>query len=82
MISKGRKYDMEIRHSVIETLKVALRMYRKTGKQTYKETAVILGAESERLKNRIASYDYRAEDAQYALVDELDKRWNRISTMA
>lgn len=68
MVSPAREYDRKIRQNVLEVLQVCLRLGDV-------ENAKLYGAESARLKKRIETYDYRAEDAQYALVAAMDKRW-------
>lgn len=72
--SKAQQLDRKIRGDVLQCAVTALRMYQKTGKESWKQSADEFIAEAERLKLRIATHDYRAEDAEYALVEALDKR--------
>lgn len=79
MYSKGKKYDMEIRALVLDNLALATRMYKKTGKVFWKEQMVDLAAQSKALSERIKNHDYKKEDEEYAIVDDIDRRWQKVA---
>ena len=71
VISHGREYDRKIRTNLLEIISVCLR-------KGDIENAKWFGEQSALLKKRIATYDYRYEDAERALADSLDYRWKQL----
>jgi len=78
--SKGRMYDMGVRSSVMEVMRVCIRMYEKTKEKKWFDEAMYFGEESKRLKTRIETHDYKNEDESYRVVDDIDRRWNSLSS--
>ena len=76
--SKGRVHDMGLRASVMEIMRVCVRMYEKSKDEKWFEEAKYFGAESKRLKTRIETYDYKTEEETYRIVDDIDRRWNSL----
>lgn len=78
MISPARYYDEEVLSSVLETLDVATRMYKKTNDPSFKEDIVHFSIEAERLRTRIKNHDYAVEDELYRVTDQLEYEWGKI----
>lgn len=83
MISQGKQWDKDTRILLMEHMAVNMRMYARTGKKDYLNTARVLGEQAKRLSERIKSHDYSKEDSEWRRVGEMDKAardlWAKLS---
>lgn len=68
--SYHRNSDMQLRSQVLDVTEFALRKYRETQDPFWLESAKTQGELSARLKKKIDTYDYTADDQRYQRVKQ------------
>lgn len=80
-LSKARELDRQMRTNIMENIAVMLRMYQKTGKEKYLDTAKEWGIVSSKFAAKIASHDYFQEDEEFRIIDDLCRRAEQLLPM-
>lgn len=63
----------------MENMGVMMRMFKRTGGKIWLDRAAEFGAVAKKLSQRIKNHDYKKEDEEYKLADEVDRAAQNLS---